>query len=383
MSVAFLQSPPRLAQAESELGSLEHEQARSAAASRATHVVTMRDIANAAGVSQSTVSRVLSGTPSSVSISVDTRERILEVATRLGYRPNPLARGLRGAATMLLGVIVRDIMDPFFAAAVEAVTTHARRRGYNVVLGQAHGRADEAIALRSVLETRHCDAILVLGDMGDQPRLIEDLLASPMPTVALWQGSPLPGIATVNVDNEAGVRMALEHLASYGHERIALIAGRPLGDIQARRSAFLSFMAARAFPVPGNHIVPARNDAESGAAAMQSLLRLADPPTAVLATTDVLAIGGLHAAYEAGWSVPRDLSVAGFDDIPMAAFTVPSLTTIRMPVMEMATRAVDLAVDQAEGGSADGGAPHVMAPTLIIRRSVAQPRSAAPKGVAR
>lgn len=353
-----------------------------AAAGRATRVVTMRDIATAAGVSQSTVSRVLSGSPSSVSIGADTRERINEVAARLGYRPNPLARGLRGAATMLLGVIVRDIMDPFFAAAVEAVTTHARRRGYNVVLGQAHGRADEAIALRTVLETRHCDAILVLGDMGDQPRLIEDLLASPMPTVALWQGSPLPGIATVNVDNEAGVNMALEHLTSFGHERIALIAGRPLGDIQARRAAFLSFVASRALPVPDLHVVPARNDAESGAAAMRSLLEAPEPPTAVFATTDVLAIGCLHAADVAGWSVPRDISVVGFDDIPMAAFTVPALTTIRMPVTEMSARAVDLAVDEAEGGSSGDVAPHVLTPKLIVRRSVEGPRSSAPTGIA-
>jgi DNA-binding LacI/PurR family transcriptional regulator len=356
------------------VGSVD-EQARAAAASRAGRVVTMRDIATAAGVSQSTVSRVLSGSASNVSIGAETRVRVLDVAARLGYRPNPLARGLRGAATMLLGVIVRDIMDPFFAAAVEAVTTHARRRGYNVVLGQAHGRADEAIALRSVLETRHCDAILVLGDMGDQPRLIEDLLASPMPTVALWQGTQIPGIATVNVDNEAGVRLALDHLASYGHERIALIAGRPLGDIQARRSAFMSFMAEHSLSVPDRHVVPARNQAASGAAAMRALVDLSDPPTAVLATTDVLAIGGLHAAYEAGWVVPRDLSVIGFDDIPMAAFAIPALTTIRMPVTDMAIRAVDLAVDQAEGGFADGSGPHVLAPTLIVRQSVAKPRS--------
>jgi DNA-binding LacI/PurR family transcriptional regulator len=359
------------------VGSVD-KQARAAAAGRAARIVTMRDIATEAGVSQSTVSRVLSGSSSSVSIGAETRVRIVDVAARLGYRPNPLARGLRGAATMLLGVIVRDIMDPFFAAAVEAVTTHARRRGYNVVLGQAHGRADEAIALRTVLETRHCDAILVLGDRGDQPRLVEDLLASPMPTVALWQGSPLPGIATVNVDNEAGVRLALDHLVSYGHERIALIAGRPLGDIQARRAAFLSFMAEHGLAVPDGHLVPARNDSASGAAAMESLLRLPEPPTAVLATTDVLAIGALHATYEAGWSVPRDVSVVGFDDIPMVAFAIPALTTIRMPVTEMAIRAVNLAVDQAEGGSADGSAPHVLAPTLIVRKSVGDPRPAVP-----
>src|SRR5687768_15969863 len=130
-------SPPAAIGASPEryVSSLEHEQARMAAASRATRIVTMRDIATAAGVSQSTVSRVLSGSPSSVSIGADTRERIHEVAARLGYRPNPLARGLRGAATMLLGVLVLDIMDSFLASAMEAVLSHPRLCGYNVVLG--------------------------------------------------------------------------------------------------------------------------------------------------------------------------------------------------------------------------------------------------------
>ncbi len=124
----------------------------------------MRDIARATNLSQSTVSRVLNRTPTLVPIAEETRERVIATATALGYRPNPLARGLRGASTMLLGLIVRDITDPFFAGAIEAVTAAASSRGYNVVLGHAHARADEAITLWGVLEARHCDAILLLGD---------------------------------------------------------------------------------------------------------------------------------------------------------------------------------------------------------------------------
>jgi Transcriptional regulators len=175
---------------------------------------------------------------------------------------------------MLLGVIVREIMDPFFAAAVEAITAEARARGYNLVLGQAHSRADEAIALRSVLETRHCDAILVLGNMRDQPRLVGDLLASPVPVVALWQGSALPGIATVNVDNEAGIRAALDHVTSLGHRRIALIAARPLGDIQARRAAYFDYLRAANLAAPDAYVQAGRNDPAGGVSAMEALLRL-------------------------------------------------------------------------------------------------------------
>ncbi|HEY7132260.1 MAG TPA: LacI family DNA-binding transcriptional regulator, partial [Candidatus Limnocylindrales bacterium] len=133
-------------------------------------VTRMRDIAAMAGVSQSTVSRVLNDAPTRVPIAPETRARVILAARELGYRPNPLARGLRGASTMLLGAVVRDITDPFFAGAVEALSVEAVSHGYNVVLGQAHGRADEALALTTVLETRHCDAIILLGDVQNQPR---------------------------------------------------------------------------------------------------------------------------------------------------------------------------------------------------------------------
>lgn len=150
---------------------------------------TMKDIARATGVSRSTVSRILNNAPLTVPIAQETRERVLAAARNLGYRPNPLARALRGAPTMLLGAIVRDITDPFFAGAIEAVSSAARARGYNIVLGHAHARATEALELAAVLEARHCDGILLLGDMGDQPRLLADLRDTHVPVVALWQGS--------------------------------------------------------------------------------------------------------------------------------------------------------------------------------------------------
>jgi DNA-binding LacI/PurR family transcriptional regulator len=337
-------------------------------------VATMRDIARAAGVSQSTVSRVLSGTPSPVPIGPETRARVLAEALSLGYRPNPLARGLRGASTMLIGAIVREIMDPFFALAIEAITASATPRGYNVVLGHAHGVANEAIALRAVLETRHCDAILVLGDMRDQPRLIEDLRESAVPTVALWQGSALPGIATVNVDNRAGVRAALEALTVLGHERIAFIAARPSGDIQARQAAYLEYMDEAGLAVPPGYLEAGSNDPRWGASAMEGLMRLPAPPSAVIASTDLLALGALHAAHRLGIAVPGQVSVVGFDDIPLSAFTVPSLTTVRMPVTEMAAAAIRVAIDENGGRSPDESRELIVQPSLAMRDSVGPPR---------
>jgi DNA-binding LacI/PurR family transcriptional regulator len=342
----------------------------------------MRDIAKATGLSQSTVSRVLSGAVSPVTIGEQTRARVTEVARQLGYSPNPLARGLRGAGTMLLGVIVREITDLFMAGAVDAISVEAARHDYNIVLGHAHSRADEAIALHAVLETRHCDALLLLGDMSDQPRLIDDLREAQVPVVALWQGSSLDGIRTVNVDNHAGVVAALDHLIGLGHRRIGLIAGGRLGDIRQRRSAFLDHMHAALGDGSAAMIADVEpNDPEAGARGLDMLMDLADPPSAVMTTTDALAIGALHAAHARGLRVPSGLSIVGFDDIFLSRFTIPPLTTVHMPTAEMAAVAVRVAIEEATGtngsraSDGDNGsgarATNVLSPSLVIRGSTA------------
>jgi DNA-binding LacI/PurR family transcriptional regulator len=327
----------------------------------------MRDVAEAAGLSQSTVSRVLNGTPTLVPIAESTRERVLATAKELEYRPNPLARGLRGASTMLLGVIVREITDPFFAGAVEAVTAEAGQRGYNVVLGGAHARADEAIELWGVFEARHCDAILLLGDMRDQPRLIADLAGARVPVVALWQGSRPTDVASVSVDNRAGISAVLDHLAELGHRRIAFIGGHQLGDIKEREDAFTEYMAGLGEPVRDGYVMPVPNELAEGVTAFHRLVELAEPPTAVVAATDVLATGALHAAYQHGFDVPAEISVAGFDDIPSSAFTVPSLTTVRMPVQDMVETAVQMVLGPPE--EVAPGSPPVVRPSLVVRES--------------
>jgi DNA-binding LacI/PurR family transcriptional regulator len=343
---------------------------------RPPSVPTMRDIASVARVSQSTVSRVLNDAPTRVPIAAETRERVLLAARQLGYRPNPLARGLRGAPTMLLGAIVRDITDPFFAGAIEALSVEAMGRGYNVVLGHAHGRADEALALTAVLETRHCDAIVLLGDMQDQPRLLADIKGSIVPVVALWQGSSPLAVPTVDVDNRAGIRAALEHLVGLGHERIAFVSGRPLGDIRERQAAFVEFMGERSLAIPDGYIRQVPNTPGGGEAALRALVTLGPPPTAVVTSTDTMAFGVLHAAHSLGRTVPDELSVVGFDDILLASHTIPALTTIRMPTADIVREGVQLAVESArDARTAREPRVTVIEPSLIIRESTAAPRS--------
>ncbi len=319
--------------------------------------VTMKDVAEVARVSQSTVSRVLSGAPPAVPISESTRTRVLATAARLQYRPNPLARGLRGAPTMLIGAIVRDVTDPFFAVAIDALSRHARRRGYSVVLGHAREQAEEALALAAVLEARQCDAIVLLGDVREEPSLLEDLGRVDGPVVELWRGSGDGRFPAISVDNADGMRQAIRHLSELGHRRIAFVGDLEKADVAVRLEAYRE---------TGEDIVTVRNTAQEGAAALDVLLDRPDPPTAIAAATDVIAFGLLHRAAARGLRVPDDLSVTGFDDIPLAATAVPALTTVRMPIDAMA----EAAVERAIGGIA---ATSVFTTELVVRASTTGP----------
>jgi DNA-binding LacI/PurR family transcriptional regulator len=346
---------------------------RPVAPRRPASPATMRDIALASGVSQSTVSRVLNDAPTRIPIAPETRERVAANARRLGYRPNPLARGLRGAPTMLIGAIMRDFSDPFFADAIEALAVEATKHDYNVVVG-GQGRRQEGLALTTVLETRHCDALIMVGDLEDQPRLLTDLRNSLLPVVALWQGiSPLE-FPTVDVDDRAGTILGLEHLVGLGHERIGFIsANLPGGNLQ-REQAYVGFMTERFGALRGGYVQRVPNTLAGGEAALRSLLSLAEPPTAVATSTDLTAVGVLHAAYGLGRIVPSGLSVVGWDDLTIAAYTVPGLTTLRMPTHEIVAEGVRIAIELAQDAQASRE-PRVKfyEPTLIVRESTAPP----------
>lgn len=333
--------------------------------------VTMKDVAAAAGVSQSTVSRILNDVPVAIPVSDRTRERVLELARELGYRPHPFARALRGAPSMLLGAIVRDITDVFFASAIEALSIEARLRGYSLVLGTARAQADEALALTAVLEARQCDAIVLLGDLRDEPRLVDDLRRARIPVVALWHGTSAAPFASISVDNRAGIRAALDHLYELGHRRVAFCGNEVLLDVHERRSAFVERAADLGLPAGSDLVLHTDNAFAGGEAALGKLAALADPPTAVIAATDVIAIGLVHAAYERGLRVPDELSIVGFDDVPLAAAVVPGLTTVRMPVAAMIGAAVERVV--AGAGEEDTPAPAPFAPSLVVRGSSGPP----------
>jgi DNA-binding LacI/PurR family transcriptional regulator len=332
----------------------------------------MRDIAAAAAVSQSTVSRVLSGVETRVPIAAETRERVIQASRQLGYRPNPLARGLRGASTNLIGAVVRDFSDPFYAEAIEALVKESMAHGYNVVLGHVRPRLEEAIPLTSVLETRHTDAIVLLGDLREHPQLLADLRDSPVPVVGLWQGTSPLEFPSADTDDRAGIQTGLDHLTDLGHRRIAFVSAELPGDFWIREAAYVDFMRERLGGVPPGYVERCPNTMSGGDAALRRLMALPEPPTAVATSTDLIAVGVLHAAHSLGATVPSRLSVVGFDDILISSHTVPALTTSRMPTTKIVSYAINLAVALArDPDGAREPSLEIFKPDLIVRESTA------------
>jgi DNA-binding LacI/PurR family transcriptional regulator len=330
----------------------------------------MQEIADAANVSRSTVSRVLSGTPTGFPVGERTRQRILQVVRETGYRPNPLARGLRGSPTMLVGLIVRDIIDPLDAAAIKAASIEGNRHGYNIVLGHVLETAEAETQLSHILESRICDAIILLGELAHLTELSEGLQDADLPVVAVWQRTPVPGIPTVNVDNRAGIGSALRHLTDLNHERIAFAGDRGSNEVRRREDVYRAQRDAAGIGVRPGYVLETSGDSGGLLPKLDCLLGGADRPTAIVCGNDIDALVVLQAVQRLGLRVPEDVSITGFDDIPAAALSAPPLTTVREPVREMIETAFELVLGSLRGARHSTEQSHaVLEPSLIVRGS--------------
>ena len=336
--------------------------------------ITMQDVAEQAQVSQSTVSRVLNESSSAIPISEETKQRVLAAARALGYRPNPLARALRGGSAHLIGVIVRDIADMFFAPLLSILSTMASANGYNLLLGHAQTSSSEALALQNILDSRHCDGIIMLGDIPGDDVVLDELTKMDRPIVNLCRGRAPASMFTVNVDNEKGALLLLDYLRGLGHSRIGFIDGGWVGDIGERRKAYHRFMKENGWDDTVYYVLAEQNDPAGGCRAAKILLSLPEQPTAIFASDDSLAIGALKAAAELGLRVPEQVSIAGFDDVELAQFTIPSLTTVRQPLEELARTGLQVLLEMIDGSrSPDTGTVLRVEPELITRNSCASP----------
>lgn len=305
--------------------------------------VTIREVASAAGVSVSTVSRAFTAPDQ---VQPKTRQRILDAAARLGYSANPAARSLRGGGTGTLGLIVPDIANPFFPPIIKAMQARARHLGYTVLVADSDEReADELAAIAAV--SKRVDGLILWASTLTEDRLHE--LAARMPLVVV--NRHVPGIPEVRISLSAGIAQAAEQLKAYGHRRCVFInASRP--ELSRGKSIQESF---EALDLSLSELGPYEPRFETGVHA--ATLVAAHEATAVIAHNDLVALGVLHQMANLGMSVPRDVSVIGIDDTLLASVSTPGLTTIRIDPEEIATRAGDLLIetiarqpDRAGGG---------------------------------
>lgn len=303
--------------------------------SRAT---TRADVARLAGVSTAVVSYVVNDGPRGV--SEQTRERVLRAIRQLNYRPNPNARALKTGTTGLIGVVVSDITNPHYAEFVESIDAAAGALGSSLMLGISHGDAEgEAGIIRSLLN-RGVDGLLLINCRLTDDRL-RTLGAADKPCVLTDRSLPTSMLPSVGVDLTESARMAIEHLVEHGHRRIAYVEG-PLLEIQTdhRRMAYDAVMRERGLPRLKPIITSWNRD--GGYEAVVRLLGQDDPPTAVFAGSDLIAIGILNGVRDAGRSVPDDLATVSLDGTMQSAYVTPALTTVRQPLDLMAKRAVDI-----------------------------------------
>lgn len=332
---------------------------------------TIRDVATRAGVSRQTVSRVLNLNPR---VADHTRERVHAAIRELGYVPSPMAQGLHSNRTHSLGVVAEDISDGFFARMAAGAEMAARRRGYYLMIGSVEPDDDGRGYLRLMLERRVEGLILARPSVPLAPDVLLSTRDAGVPLVCVAAGE-LPGFPVVDVNNHQGGYDATRHLLEHGHERIATIVGpREWPSAAARLEGY-----RRALREAGIAEDPALVEyvsdwgLASGQAAAARLLERNAVFTALFAQSDLIALGAIRSFRDARRRVPDDVSVVGYDDLPVADFVEPGLTTVHQPMQEVGALAADLLLDQLTGVAAPGPGARLLPAVLVARRSVAAP----------
>lgn len=327
-------------------------------------------VAKLANVSIATVSRTLNN-PSTV--DPKTAERVWQAVRQLNYTPNPSARSLVSGRTRILGLIVSDITNPFFPELIKGFEDVAIQQGYEILISSTnYDSVRMSQCVRRMLE-RKVDGVAIMTSELEKP-LVAELGRRKIPMVFLDVGAVGPSISNIKVDYAQGIRQAIEHLLALNHRRIAFIGGPlDLKSARIRRTAFLRGLADCGVSVDQRLVESGNHKIDGGLEAMTRLLAGPKPPTAALASNDLTAIGAMRAVRRAGFRVPEDVSLIGFDDIQLAEFTEPPLTTVRLPRLILAQRAFEALVTHLENKNEPNrrGAEHVVATELIVRLSTA------------
>lgn len=303
--------------------------------------LTLEKIAAIAGVSRSTVSRVVNNEPN---VQEDTRAQVWEVIHRMGYQPNAAARSLAGRRSQILGIVIPQpvnslFVDPFFPLLLQGASEETSRHGYLLMMSMLDRLAERGFYQRAV-RSRAMDGLIISSAVMDDP-LIPWLLEDQVPFVSVGRLPKHSGVSSVDVDNLHGARIAVNHLLAAGKQHIATITG-PLNTIAGldRLEGYKTALCSADKTVDNSLIAEGDFTETGGYNAMNKLLD--SEPDAVFVASDLMAFGAIRALQQAGRRVPDDVAIVGFDDAQIATLTEPKLTTIRQPILELGRAAVNL-----------------------------------------
>ncbi len=342
--------------------------------------VTLLDVARKSGFSPSTVSIVLSEAPLSRYVAAGTKERIRKTAKSLGYRPDVFARSLRSRRSNTVGVLVFDISDPFCVLILRGIEKTLHSTPYLPILMDAHHERKQFEGYLELLMERRVEGLIVVANwLFDEGGLLAGLKNKKMPTVVVGRDLSDKKIGSVIVDNEAGGYEAIKHLYQLGHRRIAVIRGpRMLSDSNRRWAGIQRFAAEQGLTLDARLVreLPGAIDPisgfQGGVQLVDELIRSRLKFTALVAFDDLTALGAIRALARAERSAPRDCSIIGFDDVPLAALSTPGITTIRQPMEEMGRVATHRLLDVLRKDDGQGEVPpdlQLQPPSLVLRDS--------------
>ena len=334
--------------------------------------IDIRGVAARAGVSIATVSRAINHVPT---VDPVLAERVWKVVTELKYFPNPQARALVSGKSKLLGLIVSEITNPFFPELIQEFEQVAVERGYEILIASTnYERAKMEQCTRRMLE-RKVDGVAVMT-FGIEDFLFDRFAADNIPVVFIDAAPSRPFSSALAVDYRVGIHQGVQHLAVLGHRKIGFISGPlRLRSAEARRTAFLDCLRSAGIKSNSAWIIEGDHTLDGGRDAMQKILSQPEWPTAIMCSNDMTAIGVQHALFEANLKVPDDFSLIGFDDIHLAEYTIPPLTTVRMSCKDLAVKAVSSLVAYLNPGSKVEPLSKIST-HLIVRQTTGLPKNA-------
>ena len=330
--------------------------------------MNIKAVAKRANVSTATVSRTING---SAKVSPRTAERVLRTIEELNFYPDTNARALGSGRSNLFGLIISDITNPFFPELVKSFEDFAVANGQEVLIANTNYDPERMkLCVRRMLQ-RKVDGVAVITSEMDEG-LVADFSRRHIPLVFLDSADPGPGVSCVRIDYTAGIDAAVDHLIGLGHRRIAFISGpMRLASARVRYKAFMESTARDHLDRNPHLIEEGNHQVDGGHEAMLRILNSGAKPTAVLTSNDLTAIGAMGAIFESGLRVPDDISVVGFDDIQLSAFTMPPLSTVRLPRADIAKAAFNalLSAMNTDLPKPVPGKEHLVLPVFVARKS--------------